>query len=139
MSARFVNNFLVLLIGAGLVTVCFAFSNETAEWVSVAAGATAIVLALVNFALAHQGAYQRIADVAICLVGVWAIVGARVLTEHGRWLHFSAGAGLAALGATGLVVRELGLNRGIQVGDARIRADHLTELSALQRRAGVRS
>ncbi len=33
MSARFATNFVVLLIGAGLVTVCFAFSNATAGWV----------------------------------------------------------------------------------------------------------
>jgi hypothetical protein len=137
MSARFATNFIVLLIGAGLVTVCFAFSNATAGWVSVGAGGTALVLALVNFALAHQGAYQRLADVAIAIVGAWAIVGARVLSEHGRWLHFSAGAALAALGALGLVVRELSLNRGLQVGDQRIRADQLADLSALQRRAGV--
>jgi hypothetical protein len=139
MSARFVINFAVLLLGAGLAVVCFAFSNETAEWVSVGAGGTAIVLAMVNFALAHQGVYQRVADVLIAGVGAWAIVGARVLSDHGRWMHFSAAAALAALGAIGLVVREFGLNRGIQVGDARIRADHLPQLSAMQRRAGVGS
>jgi hypothetical protein len=138
MSARFTTNFVVLLVGAGLVTVIFAFSGETAGWVSVGAGATAAVAALSNFALAHQGVYQRVADVVICGIGVWAIVAARVFTGNVRWLEFSAGAALAALGGLGLVVRELALNRGLQVGDARIRADHLADLSALQRDAGVR-
>lgn len=138
MSARFATNFTVLLIGAGLVVACFAFSNATAIWVSVGAGGTAIILALANFAVAHQGAYQRIADVLIALLGAWAIVGARVLDDHGRWMHFSAGVALAALGALGLLVRELQINRPVQVGEARIRADHLPQLSAMQRRAGVR-
>ncbi len=138
MSARFATNFVVLLVGAGLVTVVFAFPGETAGWVSVGAGATAIVAALSNFALAHQGLYQRCADVAITAVGAWAIVAARVLAGPPRWLEFSAGMALAGLGAVGLVVRELALNRGLQVGDARIRADHLAQLSALQRDAGVR-
>jgi hypothetical protein len=138
MSARFVTNFVGLLAGAGLVTVVFAFPGETAGWVSVGAGSVAIVVALANFAVAHQGAYQRCADPIIAAVGAWAIVAARVLTGNARWLEFGAGAALAALGALGLVVRELELHRGLQVGEARIRADHLAHLSALQRDAGVR-
>ena len=137
MSARFATNFIVLLVGAGLVTVIFAFPGETAGWVSVGAGGVAIVVALANFALAHQGVYQRCADAIMAAVGAWAIVAARVLTGNARWLEFGAGAALAALGAVGLVVRELELNRGLQVGEARIRADHLAQLSALQRDAGV--
>jgi hypothetical protein len=137
MSARFVTNFVGLLVGAGLVTVIFAFSGDTAGWVSVGAGGVAIVVALANFALPHQGVYQRCADAVMTAVGAWAIVAARVLTANPRWLEFGAGAALAALGAIGLVVRELELNRGLQVGDARIRADHLAQLAALQRDAGV--
>jgi hypothetical protein len=139
MSARFATNFTVLLVGAGLATVCFAFSGSTAEWASVGAGALAIVLALYNFALSDQGAFQRSTDVVVALVGAWAIVGAVVFTAPGRWLHFSAAVALAVLGALGLVVRELSLNRGLQVGQQRIRADQLADLSAMQRRAGVSS
>jgi hypothetical protein len=138
MSARFVTNFLGLLAGAGLVTVVFAFPGETAGWVAVGTGVVAILAALVNFALAHQGLPQRCADVVMCLLGAWAIVAARVLSGNPRWLEFGAGAALAALGAIGLVIRELELNRGLQVGQSRIRADHLARLSALQRDAGVR-
>jgi hypothetical protein len=137
MSARFVTNFVGLLVGAGLVTVIFAFPGDTASWVSVGAGGVAIVVALANFALPHQGAYQRCADAIMAAVGAWAIVAARVLTGNPRWLEFGAGVALAVLGAIGLVVRELELNRGLQVGDARIGTDQLAELSALQRDAGV--
>jgi hypothetical protein len=139
MSARFAVNFLVLLVGAGVLVVVFAFPGQTAGWTTVGAGATAIVAALSNFALAHQGVYQRLADVLICAVGAYAIVAARVLTPGGRWLDFAAGAGLAGLGALGLVVREIRLARGVQIGDARIRADQFAHLSALQRDAEVRS
>ncbi len=137
MSARFATNLVVLLAGAGLVTVVFAFPGDTAGWVGVGAGGVAIVAALANFALAHQGVYQRCADAIMAAVGAWVIVAARVLSGNPRWLEFAAGAALAALGAVGLVVRELELNRGLQVGEARIRADHLAQLSALQRDAGV--
>ena len=101
MSARFTANFVVLLLGAGLVVTAFAFSLSTTDWVGLGAGAGAILLALYSFAQPHQGVYQRVADVAICLVGAWAIASARVLTGDGRWLEFAAGVALAALGALG--------------------------------------
>jgi hypothetical protein len=137
MSARFTANFLVLLLGAGLVVATFAFSSTTADWVGVGAGGAAALVALYSFALPHQGAYQRTADVVICVVGAWAIVAARVLTPGGRWLEFSAGAGLAALGAIGLVVREARLATGLQVGRSVIGPDQFAQLTALQRDAGA--
>ena len=133
MSARFTANFLVLLLGAGLVVTTFAFSTTTAGWVGVGVGGAAALVALYSFALPHQGAYQRTADVVICAVGAWAIVAARVLTPGGRWLEFSAGAGLAALGAIGLVVREARLATGLQVGQSVIGPDQFAHLTALQR------
>lgn len=138
MSARFTVNFVVLLVGAGLVVVSFAFSLDTLSWVSVGAGATAIVAALANFALPHQGVYQRIADVAIFAVGVFAITAALVLPVRTRWTEFAAGLALAALGALGLFVREISLARGLQVRGERIRTDQFAHLSALQRDAEAR-
>jgi hypothetical protein len=93
MSARFTANFLVLLLGAGVVV--------------------------------------------ICAVGAWAIVAARVLTPGGRWLELSAGAGLAALGAIGLVVREARLATGLQVGQSVIGPDQFAHPTALQRDLGA--
>lgn len=137
MSARFTANFLVLLLGAALLVVVFAFSTRTLDAVALGVGAASVLIALSSFALPHQGAYQRIADVAICLVGAWMIVAARAISYHGRWLQFAAGLGLTVLGAVGLVVRELVLSRGLQVGEARIGPDQFVQLSALQRDAGV--
>jgi hypothetical protein len=137
MSARFTANFLVLLLGAGVVIATFAFSPTTADWVGVGAGGAAVLVALYSFALPHQGAYQRTADVVICVVGAWAIVAGRVLTPGGRWLEFSAGAGLAALGAIGLVVREARVATGLQVGQSVIGPDQFAQLTALQRDAGA--
>jgi hypothetical protein len=137
MSARFTANFLVLLLGAGLVVTTFAFSATTADWVGVGVGGVAALVALYSFALPHQGAYQRTADVVICVVGAWAIVAARVLNPGGRWLEFSAGAGLAALGAIGLVVREARLATGLHVGQSVIGPDQFAQLTALQRDAGA--
>jgi hypothetical protein len=137
MSARFTANFVVLLLGAGLVVTVFAFSATTVDAVALGVGAAATLAALYSFALPHQGAYQRVADVVICAVGAWTIVAARVLDPSGRWLVFSAGAALAALGAIGLVVREARLGRGLQVGESVIGPDQFARLSALQRDAGV--
>jgi hypothetical protein len=135
MSARFIVNFVVLLLGAGLVVTTFAFSATTVDWVAVGVGAAAVLMALYSFALPDQGAYQRVADVVICAVGIWAIVAARVLAPSGRWLEFSAGAALAALGAIGLLVREVRLASGLQVGHSVIGPDEFAHLAALQRDA----
>jgi hypothetical protein len=137
MSARFAVNFVVLLIGAGLVVVAFAFSTTTLDWVGLGTGAVAIVAGLANFAMRDQGAFQRVADAVICTVGAWAIVGARVMSERGRWLEFSAAMALVALGAIGLVVREARLSRGLQVGSARIGTDQFARIAALQRENGA--
>lgn len=138
MSARFAVNLVVLLLGAALVVFVFAFSATALDWLGLGVGAVSIVAGLASFALRHQGAYQRTADVVICLVGAWAIVAARVMTDSGRWLEFSAGAGLAGLGAIGLLVREAHLSRGLQVGESRIGPDQFAHMSALQRGTGAR-
>ena len=136
MSARFMANFVVLLVGAGVVVTGFAFSTATLDWTAVGAGAIVIVAALANFALRHQGVYQRTADVAIGLIGAWLIVAARVLDDHSRWLELSAALALAALGAIGLVVREIRLHRGLWLGDIQIGADRFARISAVQRADG---
>ena len=138
MSIRFTVNFVVLLVGAGLVVCAFAFSTPTLHWIAVGAGAAAIVMGLTSFAARHQGAYQRVADVLICLVGAWAIVAARVMSDQSRWLEVAAGLGLAGLGALGLLAREFTLGRGLQVGESRIGPDQFAHMSALQRDAGAR-
>jgi hypothetical protein len=131
--ARFTCNFVVLLVGAGLLIALFAFPMSAAEWIALGAGAVAVVMALYSFAATDQGIYQRIADTLICLLGVWAIVAARVMDYQGKWLLFGAGAGLAVLGAVGLLVRERTLARGLQVGSTQIGVDEFARLGAVQR------
>jgi hypothetical protein len=137
MSARFAVNFVVLLLGAFLVVVAFAFSTSTLDWVSLGSGAMAILAGLANFALRDQGAYQRVADALICAIGTWAIVAARVMSDRGRWLEISAAMALVALGAIGLLVREARLSRGVQVGTAQIGTDQFARIGALQRENGA--
>ena len=139
MSARFIVNFAILLLGAGLVVSEFAFSPDTAGWIGLGIGGATVLVALYGFAQRDQGAYQRVADVVICALGAWTIVAARVLSYSGRWVEVGAGLALVMLGAVGLVVREIRLGPGLQVGAARIGPDQLARLSALQRDAGARS
>jgi hypothetical protein len=134
MSAGFTANLGVLLLGAALVVVTFAFRAGTVEWISLGLGASAVLVALYNFALPFQGTYQRIADIVICVLGAWAIVAARVLTYHGRWLEFGAGAALAALGATGLAVREARLRRRREPHESQIDPRQLAALLAQPQR-----
>jgi len=138
MSARFATNFSVLLLGAAVLILLFAFGRPLADWISLGAGAAAIVMALFSFAMPAQGVYQRVADPMIVTVGTWAIVAARVMNARSIWLVFSAGAGLLALGAIGLVVREIDLARGMRAGAVRLGADELARLSALQGGAEAR-
>lgn len=138
MSARFVTNFTVTLLGAGLLVLLFALGRPVADWISVGAGAATIVMALYSFASTDQGVYQRIADVVLCALGAWAIVAARVMNDPGIWLMFGAGAGLLGTGALGLVVREIALASGLQVGTSRIGPDEFVRLSTLQQEAEAR-
>ncbi len=135
MSARFATNFIVLLLGAAILVFLFAFGRATTDWIALGAGAGTIVMALYSFAMPEQGVYQRLADVVICALGAWAIVAARVMSDRGPWLVFGAGAALLGLGALGLVVREIDLAGGLQVGGSRIGPDEFARLSTMQRGA----
>ncbi len=135
MSARFITNFSALLFGAATLIFLYALGRPAADWIALGSGAGAIVLALYSFACADQGVYQRIADVLIATVGVWAIVAARVMHDPGTWLIASAGIALLGLGALGLVVREFTLSRGLQIGSSRIGHDELARMSVFQRQA----
>jgi len=127
-----------MLFGAGLLVFLFALGRPLADWISLGAGAATIVMALYSFASADQGVYQRIADVALCAVGAWAIVAARVMNDPGIWLMFGAGVAMTGLGALGLVVREIALAGGVQVGGSRVGPDEFARLSTLQRGAEAR-
>jgi hypothetical protein len=135
MSARFAVNFVALIVGAGLALVLFAFSFQTAHWIAIGVGGAAVVMALVSFASANQGVFQRLADVVLFGLGAWAVVAAVVMNDHSIWLLFCAGGGLAVTGAVGLVVREIELGRGLTVGDSQISPDQFAYMSALQREA----
>jgi hypothetical protein len=138
MSARFVANFVILILGAGLAVALFAFSRTTAHWLALGVGASAAVMALYSFASVNQGIYQRIADVVICALGAWAIVAAVVMNDRSVWLMFGAAGGLAILGAIGLIVRELELARGLQVGRTHISTDQFAYITSIQRQAETR-
>ncbi len=126
MVARFTSYFATLLIGAGLLTSTFAFSPVTVGWVALGAGAAAVAVALWAFALRGQGHLDRWLDVAVCAVGAWTIVASRCYAPgSGRWLAFAAGAGLAGLGAIGLVVREARLARILGEAQARLAPEQL--------------
>lgn len=139
MSPRFSVNFVVLLLGALLVVMVFAFSARTVDAAGLGVGVVAILSALYGFAQGDQGVFQRVAYVIICTLGAWEIVAARVLTYNGQWLEFATGAGLATLGAVGLIVHETRRGRADRIGRSGIGSDQHARLSTTQRDAGVRA
>jgi hypothetical protein len=124
--ARFTSNFATLLIGAGLLTSTFAFSSVTVGWVALGAGAATVTVALWAFALRGPGRLDRWLDVAVCAVGAWTIAASRCYGPGpGRWLAFASGAGLAGLGAIGLLVREARLASVLGDAQARLAPEQL--------------
>ena len=98
MSARFVTNFVVLLLGAAVLVLLYSLGRGVADWVALGAGAGSIVLAMYSFACREQGIYQRIADGAIATVGAWAwTVGTTQLTSPTS-VEPTAGSRLASKG-----------------------------------------
>ncbi|HEX4467670.1 MAG TPA: hypothetical protein VH025_10820 [Solirubrobacteraceae bacterium] len=108
MTWRFASNLVVLLLGAFLATVSFAFAAQTVSWLAFAVGAVTALTVLMAFATRERGVAQRVFDACVLLVAAWTIVCSRVFygaTEH--WLAFANAALLVLLAFVGLLVHEI--------------------------------
>jgi hypothetical protein len=108
MAARFASNLAILLIGAFLTCVSFAFGPFVAGWLALGFAALAALIVLVAFALPERGVAQRVFDACVLPLAAWTIVASRTFSGSTEtWLCFASGATFALLACVGLVVHEV--------------------------------
>jgi hypothetical protein len=116
MAARFASNLLVLLAGAFLACVSFAFGADVVGWLALATGALVVATVLGAFATRERGVAQRSFDACVLVIAAWTIVSSRTFSGSTEsWLAFASAATMVLFAFTGLVVHEvlleLALNR----------------------------
>lgn len=115
LAARFASNALALVAGALIVIGVFAFGPTAYAWITFGLATLAVVAVLAAFAMPQRGALPRVIDVLLVLAGSWTILASRVFAgSANRWLDFAGGVAIAALGAVGLIVHELLLERSLE-------------------------
>ncbi len=125
---RFMSVLLFTVAGSTLAVGAFVFTPEAERWLGVGVGAGCVTLLALGFASRGRGTLQRVLDAVLLPVSVWAVVSALTIEQGmygpiphlARWLGFSAGAGIAALGLIGLVAHEFGLEHDLEYATERI-------------------
>jgi hypothetical protein len=108
MTSRFASNVAVMLLGAFLAVVSFAFAPQTVSWLALAVGVVTALTALTAFAMRERGVAQRVFDGCTLLVAAWTIVCARAFDGAAEdWLAFASAAVLVLFAFVGLVVHEV--------------------------------
>lgn len=137
MTARFVSNLLVLVIGAVLAPARFMFDPHAVRWITFGAGAAVTVIIAAAFLVRGRGPMQRTLDVAVALIGIWTAVSALVLGPATvGWLALGEGGALAVLAVIGLVAHEVLMERPFRVVERQVATDGLAFTPA-QRRAQI--
>ena len=112
MPARFTTNVLLLAVGAALATFAVSASTATVGWIGLAAGALAVLIAIVALPALDRGRGQRRLDGVVVLLGTATVVLSRATSGSTReWIAFGAGCALAVLAVGGLVLREVEAQR----------------------------
>lgn len=132
--ARFYAALMTAAAGALAGLSAFTLTTATQRWVSFGAGCCALVVVLVAFAVPGRGALQRLLDVPLALLSVWAIVCSRAIESTGagssgasvKWLTLASGAAIFGLGLLGLIVHEWKVERDLR----RALTPHLTLTAA---------
>jgi hypothetical protein len=108
-ASRFAAHLAALNCGALAVVAAMAFRPAVAAWITFGVAAATVIAALAAFAVPAQGAAARTWEVLLVLVGAWAILCTRVFgSPHVlKWLCFSCGVAIWALGALGLITHEV--------------------------------
>jgi len=132
--ARFAWALGTLTAGAVLTVGAFTFASPTLRWLGFGIGCAVLLALAAAFAVAGRGTIQRILDLPLALVCGWAIVCSRVVEHDGagasptavKWFSFAAGAAICTLGAIGLLLHELGVERDLRWAERYVSADART-------------
>jgi len=110
MRTHFITRLALLIIAGFLVVASQVWTGDTLQWLFVAGGVVAILLALAD--TVRPNATQRALDGLIALVGAWTIVEAFAFEGNNlEWWSFASAAALALLAAAGLGVHEMSTER----------------------------
>ena len=112
MRMHFVSRLALLIAGAFLVVATQegAWVGNTLKWLFVAGGALAVAVAVLDSVA--DGLIQRTIDLAIAVLGAWAIVEALTLNAADvKWWSFGTAAAIAAFAAAGLLIHEMSTER----------------------------
>jgi hypothetical protein len=110
MRMHFASRLSLLLIAGFGVVATQVWTGNTLEWMFIAIGALAILLAAADARIA--GNVQRGLDAVIGLVGAWTIVAAVVFSGSTlKWVSFADAVALAALATAGLLIHEMSTER----------------------------
>ena len=125
---RFISGLCFFIAGATLAVGAFVFTPDAERWLGVGVGAGTLVLLLAVFAASGRGTLQRLLDCLLLPIAAWSVVSALTLEQAAsgpvphlvRWLGFSAGAAIGALGLISLLVHEFGLEHDLEYATERI-------------------
>ena len=110
MRTHFITRLALLIVAGFLVVASQVWTGDTLQWLFVAGGAVAILLALAD--TVRPNATQRALDGLTALVGAWTIVEAFAFEGNNlEWWSFASAAALALLAAVGLGVHEMSTER----------------------------
>jgi hypothetical protein len=108
LSARFMTNLFLALLGGFLVVMTQVLTASTVAWLAFAIAIAFVVVTIVAQADRARGVDQRLLDALAVLLGADTIVcslifgGAAVV-----WLMFAYALGFVALGVSGLTLHEV--------------------------------
>jgi hypothetical protein len=126
--SRYISVLCFTIAGVTLAVGAFLFSPTAERWLGVGVGAGCLTLVLGAFATAGRGTFQRMLDVALVPLAVWAVVSALTIAQAAtgpvphlvRWLGFSVGAAIAMVGLIGLIAHEVAVERDLRYATERI-------------------
>lgn len=119
MSARFISNLGLGLVGAVVVAASLAFSAGVTGWLMFGVGLGVLVLVGVAQLDRGRGLVQRLLDAGTGALALWATVASAVFGGATvTWLSFAEALGFVGLAIVGLVAHELSTERVVHTIEA---------------------
>ena len=112
MSMRFTANLAFLVAGGVVVVGSQSFSPTVTSWLTYAVALGVLVLLGVSQLDPQRSLAQRLLDVPLAGIAIWAAVASRLYTGTTvRWLSFAEALAVVAIALVGLVANELRIER----------------------------
>lgn len=114
MTARFLSNLALTILGLLEVMASVVYAATSARWLGFAGACAVTAIVLVAFAFRGRGVAQRVVDVVALATAGWTVVAALCFTAPtARWLCFAAGWAFAGFGMIGLALEHAAWRRAL--------------------------